>query len=322
MSAGTGLAAAIPRGQGPVPSARGLSRRRRLKVETIVFLLPALLLVSVFLLYPVLRSLVASLYSNEDGTRFVGLGNFARLFAGRDIVNWKGIARGRPPFGALVNNLFWIALHLPLSMFLGLACALLMIRLPKLAFLRTFIFIGMLVPGVVTGIVTLFLFEKGAGMIPNFLHLLGIDSLYINWFSHPETALLALILTSVWTWTGYSMVVFMAALTAIPDSLIEAGIVDGANGWQLFLRIKLPLLRSSIATIVVMSIIQELTGFDLVYSSTYGGPGGASNVLGFQMYLEAFKYFKFGTGSAIATLITLTAAVPIVLNVRKSARQA
>jgi multiple sugar transport system permease protein len=307
------------RGTGPVPSTR--RRRRRLRSETLVFLLPAVALVTVFLLYPVIQSLVLSLYSNKEGVGFVGLKNFIELFRGRDIVNVKGILAGRPPFGALLNNLAWIAIHLPLSMFLGLACALLMIRLPRMAFLRTFIFIGMLVPGVVTGIVTLFLFEKSSGMVSAFFGLIGIESLHVNWFSHPRTALLALILTSVWTWTGYSMVVFMAALAAIPQSYLEAGIVDGANAWQLFRFIKLPLLRSSINTIVVMSLINELTSFDLVYSSTFGGPGGASNVMGFQMYLEAFRYFKFGTGSAIATLITLTAAIPIFFNVRNSARQ-
>jgi len=328
VSLGAGPGPSIGPGPAPLPAGRreparaGNPRPRRLKAETLVFVLPAFLLVSVFLLYPVVKSLLLSLYSNEDGKSFVGLANFAALFRGRDIVNLRNILRLRPPFGALPNNLIWIAIHLPLSMSLGLACALLMIRLPRLAFLRTFVFVGMLVPGVVTGIVTLFLFEKGAGMIPNLFHLIGIEGLYINWFSHPQTALLALILTSVWTWTGYSMVVFLAALSGIPQSYLEAGIVDGANAWQLFRYVKLPLLRSSIGTIVVMSVIQELTGFDLVYSSTYGGPGGASNVMGFQMYLEAFKYFKFGTGSAIATLITLTAAVPIVLNVRNSARQA
>jgi len=287
----------------------------------LVFVLPSVVLVSVFLLYPVLRSLLLSLYSDSGDGRFVGLGNFAALFQGRDILNWRGIFRGKPPYGALVNNLIWIAIHLPLSMFLGLACALLMIKLPRMSFLRTFVFIGMLVPGVVTGIVTLFLFEKDSGMVSGLFGLIGVRSLNVNWFSHPQTALLALILTSVWTWTGYSMVVFFAALTAIPQSFLEAGIVDGANGWQLFRYIKLPLLRSSVSTIVVMSVINELTSFDLVYSSTFGGPGGSSNVLGFQMYLEAFRYFHFSTGSAIATLITLTAAIPIVVNVRKSARQ-
>jgi raffinose/stachyose/melibiose transport system permease protein len=97
--------------------------------------------------------------------------------------------------------------------------------------------------------------------------------------------------------------------------------MEGANGRQLLRYIKLPFLRPAMRTIIVMSVIAELTSFDIVYSSTYGGPGGASNVMGFQMYLESFRYSHFGTGSAIATIITLVAAIPIYLNVRATVRR-
>jgi len=165
-----------------------------------------------------------------------------------------------------------------------------------------------------------FLFEKNSGMISNFFGMIGIEALHSSWFAHSETALLGLIITHIWSWTGYSMIVFLAALTTIPPSYVEAGIVDGASGLQIFRYIKLPFLVPSMSTIVVMSIISELTCFDMVYSSTYGGPGGASNVIGLQMYLEAFRYSKFGTGSAIAVIITLLAAVPIYVNVRRAVR--
>jgi multiple sugar transport system permease protein len=289
-----------------------------LKKETLVFVLPALLLILFFLLLPVLESLAMSLLSNDGTGRFVGMENYTKLFRDPAFVNVQGILHGQPPFGALVNNLVWIAVHLPLSMLLGLGCALLLIGLPRLSGLRPMIFIGMIVPGVITGIVTNFLFEKSSGMVSNFFGLIGIKALSVSWFSHPETALPALILTCVWTWTGYSMVVFFAALTAIPPSHVEAARIEGANGWQLLRYVKLPCLRPSVRTVVVMSVISELTSFDIVYSSTYGGPGGASNVMGFQMYLESFRYSHFGTGAAIATIITLIAAIPIVINVRST----
>ena len=165
------------------------------------------------------------------------------------------------------------------------------------------------------------MFDKSSGMVSNFFGLIGINSLYVSWFSHSNTALLALIFTSVWMWAGYSMIVFFAALTTIPPSYVEAAIIDGANGFQLLRYVKIPLIRRSIQTVVVMSVIMELTSFDIVYSSTYGGPGGASTVLGLQMYLEAFKYSHFSTGTAIATLMALMAAVPIYFNVRNAVRQ-
>ncbi|MFZ2780418.1 MAG: sugar ABC transporter permease [Rectinemataceae bacterium] len=292
-----------------------------MKKETFVFILPALVLIVAFMLLPVAESLYLSFFSDENPNLFVGLANYIDVFKDPAFLDIGAILRGQPPFGAMVNNLIWIVIHLPLSLALGLLFALLLIKLPKLSFLRSFIFIGMIVPGVVIGIITQFLFEKSSGMVSNFFALIGVEKLHISWFSHPETALIALILTHVWTWTGYSMIVFFSALTALPTSYIEAGIVDGASGWQIFRFIELPLLSRSVRTVVVMSVIAELTSFDIVYSSTYGGPGGASNVMGLQMYLEAFRYAKFSTGSAIATIVTLIAAVPIYFNVRASVRQ-
>jgi multiple sugar transport system permease protein len=293
----------------------------RVKVSTFVFVAPALILVFLFLLLPVGESLYMSFLSNDGSGTFVGLKNFSDLFSNSSLLNVKNILRGRQPYGAIVNNLLWIALHLPLSMGLGFGCALILIDVPKISFVRSLIFIGMVVPGVIIGVVTQFMFDKSSGMVSNFFGLIGVKSLYVSWFSHSETALLALILTSVWTWTGYSMIVFLAALTTIPPSFIEAATIDGASGWQILWRIKVPLLKKSIQTVVVMSVIMELTSFDIVYSSTYGGPGGASSVMGLQMYFEAFKYSHFSTGTAIATLMTLMAAVPIYFNVRNAVRQ-
>jgi len=291
------------------------------KKETFVFILPALVLIFVFLFLPVLQSLAMSFLDNDGSGRFVGLANYRAVFADPSFLNLKAFGHG-PPYGALVNNLIWIAVHLPLSAVIGLACALLLIRLPRMQGLRPMIFIGMIIPGIIPGIVTQFLFEKSSGMVSNFFGLLGVTRLSLSWFSYPETALLALILTSVWTWTGYCMVVFFAALTAIPTSYVEAAVIEGAGGWQVLRYIKLPFLRPALRTVVVMSVIAELTSFDIVYSSTYGGPGGASNVMGFMMYLESFRYSHFGTGSAIATIITLIAAVPIAINVRSTVRPA
>lgn len=291
-----------------------------IKGETLVFILPAFVLIFAFLLLPMIESLSSSFFSNDEPGKFVGLMNYRELFADPGFINLKAFVQG-PPFGALVNSLFWIALHLPLAMLLGLVCSLIMIDLPRMSAMRSMIFIGMIIPGVITGVVTQFLFEKNSGMVSNFFGFIGIRSLHISWFAHVETSLLALILTSVWTWTGYTMIVFLASLTTIPSSYIEASVLDGANKWQIFRYIKLPFLRRSMRTIVVMSIIMELTSFDIVYSSTYGGPGGASSVLGLQMYLESFRYSRFASGTAIATIMTLIAAIPIYFNVRRTLRQ-
>lgn len=293
---------------------------RKLRIETLVFILPALLIIFFFMFLPMLESLNASFHANEGTGIFVGLKNYIELFKDPAFINFKALLEGKQPFGAMINSLIWILIHLPLSMILGLICALIMIKLPKYKYLRSVIFLGMVIPGVITGVVTQFLFEKSSGMVSNFFGFLGVVSLHKSWFAHADTALLALILTSVWVWTGYSMIVFLSALTTIPQSFIEAALLDGANSPQIFWFIKLPFLKNSMRTVIVMSIINELTSFDMVYSSTYGGPGGASNVLGLQMYLESFRYTRFGTGASIATIMTVIAAIPIYINVRNTIR--
>lgn len=298
-----------------------MNMKMRLRKETIVFILPALLIIFFFMFLPMVESVNASFHANEDASKFVGLKNYIELFKDPAFLNLESLSYGTQPFGALINSIIWIVVHLPLSMILGLTCALIMIKLPKHQYLRSMIFLGMVIPGVITGVVTQFLFEKSSGMISNFFGFIGVASLYKSWFAHANTALIALILTSVWVWTGYSMIVFLSALSAIPDSFIEAAVLDGANAFQVFWHVKLPQLRNSISTVVVMSIINELTSFDMVYSSTYGGPGGASNVLGLQMYLESFRYSRFGTGAAIATVMTLIATIPIYVNVRNTVKK-
>ena len=295
--------------------------KQKIQRNTIVFILPTILLLFFFMILPVGESIWSSFHSNGGKGEFVGFANYIALFKDPSFLNIKYFIRGEQPFGALINSLIWALIHLPLSLGLGLLCALVMIKLPKLPALRTSIFLGMVIPGVITGVVTQFLFEKSSGMVSNFFGLIGVTSLHVSWFAHARTALLALIFTSVWVWTGYCMIIFLSALTTIPNSYLEAATLDGASGIQTFWYIKLPFLRSSIRTIVVMSLINELTNFDIIYSSTYGGPGGASNVLGLQMYLESFRYSRFGTGAAIATIMTLLAAVPIYFNVRSTLRK-
>jgi multiple sugar transport system permease protein len=177
---------------------------------------------------------------------------------------------------------------------------------------------GMIVPMIVGGILVRFLFSQNAGMVSRFFRVIGIEQLDINWIAHPETALFALILTSVWLWTGYCLVVYMAALTTIPGALYEAAALDGAASWHKFRYITFPLLKPATGIIVIMTVIWETKLFDIVYSSTLGGPGRATSVMALEMYLTAFRYFEYGKGTAIATLLTLMTIIPIIFMVRAS----
>ena len=286
---------------------------KKLQKDTILFLAPSLILVLVFLVYPMAQSIILSL-TNKSG-EFLGLSNYLEVLRDSRVINWKNIP-GRPPYGALINNLIWIAVHLPITLFTGLLLAILLRKVSGGGIIQSIIFLGMVIPMVIAGILVRFLFSKNAGLISNIMGILGIESLSGTWFAHPATALPALIFISIWLWTGYTLVVYLAALTGIPSSYYEAAEIDGASPFQAFLKITLPLLKPATGIIIIMTIIWELKLFDIVYASTGGGPGNSTNVLALEMYMTSFKFSQPNKGAAIATLLTLMSVIPIYYSVR------
>ncbi len=286
-----------------------------MRKHTLLFISPALLIVLIFLIVPIFQSVYLSFLS-DDG-QFIGLKNYIDIFTDTRVIDLSGFPKW-PPLGALIHNFIWTIVHLPLTLCLGLFFALLLKNITGATVIRTVIFLGMVVPMIVGGILVRFLFSQNAGMISHIFRAIGVEQLDINWIAHPETALFALIFTSVWLWTGYCLVVYMAALTTIPQSYYEAAELDGAASLQKFRHITFPLLKPATGIIVIMTVIWETKLFDIVYSSTLGGPGRATNVMALEMYLTAFRYFEYGKGTAIATLLTLMTIIPIIFMVRAS----
>lgn len=287
-----------------------------MKLETVLYILPSFLIVVLLLLVPIVQSLYLSFFS--EGV-FVGLENYVSVLTDQRVLDLEGFPR-RPPYGALIHNFIWIAVHLPLTVLFGMALAVILEDIKGSAPIKTIVFLGMVVPMIVGGILVRFLFSKQAGMVSNFFELIGVQSLHINWVAHPETALPALIGTSVWLWTGYALVVYTSALTTISSDLYSAAEIDGATPFKRFRYITVPLLRPATRIVVIMTVIWELKLFDLVYAATGGGPGGSTNVLALEMYLRSFRYFEHGEGTAIATLLTILTVIPIVAMVRSSVK--
>ncbi len=290
-----------------------------MKRSTLLFILPALLTVTVFLVVPVLSSVYLSFFSNDG--EFVGLANYVEVLSDTRVINLRDLPR-LPPYGALIHNFIWIAIHLPATVAIGMVLAVLLKGVRGGGVIRTIVFLGMIVPMIVAGILVRFLFSQDAGMVSRFFAAVGVEVLSGTWGAHPQTALPSLILTSVWLWAGYSLVVYVSALAMIPVSLYEAAEIDGAGPLARFRRITVPLLKPATRVVVIMTVIWELKIFDIVYASTGGGPGGSSNVMALEMYQKAFRFFEFGEGTAIATILTLLTMVPIVAMVRDSVKPA
>lgn len=276
-------------------------------ITPILFLIPAFFLLMLFVFYPIVDTIYISFLKKGTGD-FIGLQNYRHVLFGAvyPLVNTRNIVLGEFPMGSLIHNILWIAIHLPLTMFFGLLLAVLLRDVKGGAILKSIIFLGMVTPLVVGGVLLRFMLDVDAGVANVVLRDIGLGSFVRDWRAFPDTALISVILGSVWIWTGFCMIVYSAGLQGIPVELYEAAKIDGASRWKTFWRITVPMLKSTTLVVVTMTVLWELKVFDMVFVATQGGPGGASRVLAYDMWLEGFYTpYNFGTAAAMAVFLTI-----------------
>lgn len=280
--------------------------------EVSIFILPALILLSIFVIIPAAKTLSLAFLDAEG--QFVGLLNFKEVLLSKDIVNLDRFPTKAPPWGALIHNGLWIAIHLPAVVGLGLVLAVILQEAWGGKVIKSIIFLGMITPMVVGGGIVTFIFDERSGVVNGVLRFLGLNQWIRSWMVYPDTALLALILGSILLWTGFSLILYSSGLSTIPKEWYEAAEVDGANSIQKFFHITIPSLKPVTVTVVSMSLLWELKVFDMVYTATGGGPGGSSTVLALRMYVLAFRALDPNKSAVIATILTvLTLAIGLLL---------
>lgn len=275
------------------------------------FAAPALLIIGVFFFVPVLGAFAVSLtdfdlYALADlrNLRFVGLGNYLELLHSRDF--WR----------ALGNTCYFVIAGVPLSIAASLGTALLinsrLTRLPAL--FRTVFFAPVVATLVAVALVWRYLLHTRYGLINWALGGLGLHP--IDWLGDPHWALPAIILFAVWKNFGYNMIIFVAALQSIPADLYEAAHLDGANGWQTFRRVTLPLLRPTMLLVAVLTVAGYFQLFAEPYVMTEGGPLQSTTSVLYLMYEQGFKWWNLGSASAIAFLLFLIVLAVTALELR------
>ena len=286
-----------------------------------MFLAPAVIFIGIFIAGPIAGTLILSFFS-DTGEGFVGLDNYATALGSKDTFNLDGFPKW-PPLGTMIHNMFWIVIHLPLSMFAGLSIAIMLRNVRGAAIVKSAIFLGMVTPMIVGGVMLRFLLESGPGIVPSFFGLIGVEELNVNWMLNRETLLFGLIFGSVWLWTGFSLIVYSAGLTTIPKEYFEAAKIDGTSAFRIFTRITFPLLKPMTLVILTMTLLWELKIFDIVFVATNvrGGPSigpgsGAADVMALQMYRYSFINSDFALGAAVATLLTLITLFAAVWMIR------
>jgi raffinose/stachyose/melibiose transport system permease protein len=268
-----------------------------------VFLTPALVLYSVFVVYPLLTALEYSLFDWHGTGRgaFVGLGNFNQLFRTYP----TNLQLGR---AFLHNGAFFVGTML-IQNTLGLAFAVLLHRGRRgKRFLQAAYTTPYLVSPLVVGYLWSLILNPIFGPLNNLLRAVGLGSLALPWLGDPDTALPVVIGVNAWQWVGFPMLLFAAALAGIPAEYADAARVDGASPWQAFRRVTLPLLTPAIGTVSVLTFVGNFNIFGLVYAmgGSTGNPAGATDVLGLLFYRTAFQsggVNGIGLSSALAVLM-------------------
>ncbi|MFQ5951180.1 MAG: carbohydrate ABC transporter permease, partial [Candidatus Geothermarchaeales archaeon] len=279
-----------------------------------LFLLPALILLSIFSFYPLIQTVYISFFDfqrsitdvvNLQGD-FVAFENYQKLFSATRFFNPGLSLLEGPPFGALIHNIIWVVIMVPLTMVLGLTLAILLRRMREGYIIRSMIFLGMVTPLIVGGLMLLFIYHKDAGVGNALLRLVGLGFLARSWTIFPDTALYALILGSVWIWTGFPMIIYSAGLEGIPDELHEAARIDGASGFQVVRYVTIPMLRPATITSLILTTLTAFKILDIVVAvrGFAGGPGDSTQVLALLMYAEGFQNFNYGGSAAISVFLT------------------
>jgi len=278
------------------------------------FISPALLLILIFVVVPTIWMIYFSFKSDNGG---YGIINYVNVIKDKSFLNPSNFPKF--PMGALIQSLIWIAIHLPTTIVLGLFFAVLMHNVKGIKIPRAMIISGMVIPMAVCGIMFRYLFEKDAGMIPKFFNIIGVDSLAHSWTIHSNTAIFALIIGSIWIWTGFTLLVYSAGLTAIPQQIYDAAEIDGASTFRRFFYITVPLLKPITTFIVVMTLIWNFKTFDIVYTATSGGPGGVTEVLGLYIFNTAFRFFAMHKSAAAATILLIISFIlSLLLVIRRN----
>lgn len=293
-----------------------------MRIRAWLFVAPALFLIFIFLVYPTFWTIRLSFYGGPGfiPTRFVGLDNYVRMFT---LDPYFFNTRNFPPTGALINNIIWLFLFTPLVIGLGLIIAVMAEKVWYEALIKSVVFLPMGIAFTAAAIIWLFMYSPNPnlGVINALIKALGGEP--IPFMGDVRLATPAIIIAAVWIWTGFCTVILSAALKGIPSELIDAARVDGANALDIFLRIQVPMISSTISVVTVTMIITVIKIFDLIYvmGGIQGGPLGSAQVIAFAQYVETFLNGRAGYGSAIAVLMMLTIIPIMIFNVRRFRRE-
>jgi len=292
-----------------------VSRKSRFSIPSAwYFLLPTLLFLTVFVVLPFLYVIYLAFCTFDPflgTTMWIGLENFRELFDGGRPIFWK----------SAINTLYYIVGTVPTRMVIALSLAVLVNRSMKgVAFVRASFYLPSIVSTVAISFVWLWMYDPVSGFFNGILQALGLSAQ--PWLTSPDTSMLSIIIMALWRNVGYCMVLFLAGLQGIPSHLYEAATIDGAEGWQKFRYVTLPLLKPTSLFVFYVSTLSAFRIFEEVFIMTRGGSefaGGPNNstvVMALEIYRTGFWYNEFGMASAMSLVLFAFMLVFSLLNAK------
>ena len=274
--------------------------------QGLILLAPALLVYCLFALYPMLNVFVLSFMKWNGLTatkQWVGIDNYVEIFT-QDPVFWQ----------AARNTILWTVMSVVFPPAIGFALALALNQnIPGRGPLRALFYLPVIIAPIAVATMWRWMYDPFFGLINAGLTALGLQGLIQDWLGDRRVALYSMFIAYVWQTVGFSLVLFLAGLQNVSQTLVEASRIDGAGRFEVFRHVTLPALRPSITIVLILSIINSLKAFDIVYGMTGGGPAQSTQMLALWAFTQAMQLGDFGRGAAISVvllLITMTIAIP------------
>jgi len=275
------------------------------------FIAPAFIFAAVFIAYPAIMSAYYSLY------QWRGMSE-ARVFVG--IENWQQLFSDSVILECIFHNLQLVAVSILIEIPLAFAIALVLARVKVFGrrLYRTAYFFPVILSVTVVGVLWSWVYNPQYGLLNEGLRAIGLDQLAKPWLGDNNLVMPAVLLVIIWRFTGFYIIIFMAALEAVPQDIYDVATLDGTNLWQLGVRVLMPMLREVFVVTIAIAITASIKRFDLIYVMTGGGPVHASELLATYMYKKAFLSFDMGYASAIAFFLFLLTLALVIIQIQST----
>ncbi|MDD3415622.1 MAG: sugar ABC transporter permease [Lachnospiraceae bacterium] len=273
---------------------------KKSRITLILFVLPALLVYLMWVVYPIIDAVWMSTLKSESlhSSRFVGLDNYISVFTSK--LFWKSMR----------ISLVFILFTTLFQVVLGFLYGYLVYLQPKgYRIYKVLLFIPNVLPSVATGFIWNYIYSPSMGLLKPFMEAVGLGQFYISPIADPKLALYALIFAQVWSGLGIQVILFNSGFMNIPMEVIESARLDGATGWKMIKTMVIPMSWDITKMVIILQTIGALRSFDLIYVMTAGGPNHSTEVLPMHLFVNAFQNFNLGYGNVIAVVLFVLAMI-------------